>query len=48
MSWLSNTYTFYIYEQALGGATLYYPITIQTINDCNLDTIKINPILPTN
>ena len=48
MAWLSNKYTFYIYAQALGGATLYQPITIQTINDCSLDSITLTPTLPGN
>lgn len=48
MGWLANNYTFYIYVQALGGASLYYPITMNIINDCNSDSIMINPLMPGN
>jgi hypothetical protein len=46
MSWLASNYSFYIYVQALGGASLYYPITIYTINDCDSDNINLNPTMP--
>jgi hypothetical protein len=48
MAWLANNYTFYIYVKTFGNATLYYPINIQISNDCNLDSIFINPTLPGN
>ena len=48
MTWLAKNYTFYIYVKTKGNAEIYHPINIQILNDCKLDQIFINPILPGN